>query len=139
MGILLDKNVVLDYILVRKPNYDDVVKLINCCLDWKMEIYIAVHSLTAINNSLKRKFPPDECQKLLLSVTDFFTVTAAPHNSVVDAINNEKFPDLEDCLQEKCALEVGADYIVTNNFKDFAASEIPAVTPAEMIEIICNS
>ena len=33
-------------------------------------------------------------------------------------------------------LQIGADYIVTRNVKDFAASKIPAVTPAEMVEII---
>ena len=72
-------------------------------------------------------------------MTNFLTVAGASHNAVVRAILNEDFPDFEDCLQEKCALEVGADYIITRNVKDFSASEIPAVTPAEMIEIICNS
>ena len=66
------------------------------------------------------------------------TVTSASHEEVVDAIQNENFSDFEDCLQEKCALNVGADFIVTNNVKDFSASQIPAVTPAEILEVIFN-
>ena len=55
---------------------------------------------------------------------------------LVSAIKNENFPDFEDCLQEKCAVAVRADFVVTNNVKDFKTSVIPAVTPSEMLAIL---
>ena len=136
MVLLIDTNVAIDYILVRKPHYDDVAKLIDYCQKFNIKIYIAFHSVSVIWYVLRKNFPPQERRPILSSVTNLCTVTAAPHSAVIDAIGNENFPDFEDCLQEKCALEVGADYIVTRNVKDFTESEIPAVTPAEMIEIL---
>ena len=44
--------------------------------------------------------------------------------------------DFEDCLQDKCAKEVGADYIITCNTKDFEESEVPAVNPKEFLKLI---
>lgn len=32
--------------------------------------------------------------------------------------------DFEDCLQDKCAKDIGADYIITCNVKDFENSEL---------------
>ena len=138
MVLLIDTNVVFDYVLVRKPHYDDAIKLIDFCGKFNIKTYISFHSVSIIWYVLRKNFPPQDRRPILEKVTDLFMVTAAPHNSVVDAIRNKNFADFEDCLQEKCALEVGADYIVTRNVKDFTASEIPAITPAEMIEILCN-
>ncbi|MBR5913108.1 MAG: PIN domain-containing protein [Selenomonadaceae bacterium] len=139
MVLLIDANVVIDYIMIRKPQYDDAIKLIDYCRKFKVKTYVAFHSVSIIWYILRKNFPPQERRPILLSITDLLTVTAAPHESVVDAINSEDFPDFEDCLQEKCALEVDADYIVTGNVKDFETSQVKAVTPAEMLEIIFNS
>lgn len=138
MVLLIDTNVMLDYLLVREPHYDDAAILMDFCEKYYVKGYIAFHSVSIIWYNLRKKFPSKVRRQLLLNVTNFLTVAGASHNAVVRAILNENFPDFEDCLQEKCALEVGADYIVTRNVQDFAASEIPAVTPAEMIEIINN-
>ena len=138
MVLLIDTNVIIDYLSGREPQYENAEKLINYCGRFEIKCYIAFHSVSIIWYNLRKNFSTKERRNLLLSVTNFFTVAGASHNAVVRAILDENFPDFEDCLQEKCALEVGADYIVTNNVKDFSASQIPAVTPAEMIDIINN-
>lgn len=43
--------------------------------------------------------------------------------------DNKEFSDLDDCLQEECAVAVSADYIVTRNMKDFVNSKVPAILP----------
>ena len=53
---------------------------------------------------------------------------------MLSAINNQNFSDLEDCLQEECAVEISADYIVTRNIKDSTASRVPAVLPDVFLE-----
>ena len=35
-----------------------------------------------------------------------------------------------------CAKGIDADYIVTNNIKDYSGSDIPAITSEQMVEII---
>ena len=135
MVLLIDANVILDYLLVRQPQYNDVIRLIYYCEKYDIKEYAAFHTISIIWYHLRR-MPVMDRRKLLLNVTNLFIVASASHESVVNAIKNEKFPDFEDCLQEKCALTVNADYIVTNNVKDFKSSEIPAVTPEKILEII---
>ena len=65
-------------------------------------------------------------------------MAAASKNEIIDAINRDFFVDFEDCLQDKCAKEVGADYIITCNTRDFENSEIQAVNPKEFMERIAN-
>lgn len=71
-----------------------------------------------------------------MALCKIINVTGAVHESVISAIENDDFPDFEDCLQEKCAENANAEYIVTENVRDFRTSHIPAVTAAEMIEML---
>ena len=73
---------------------------------------------------------------MLLHLCEVVTVIGASHKDVLDAIKNDRFPDFEDCLQEKCAESIGADYIVTENISDYNNSSIPAITPANLFRII---
>lgn len=138
MVLLIDANVVMDYLLVRRKYFYQAKQVLLRCQTPSVESYISFHSIPIIWYALRR-YPVQERRRALMEVTDLLTVVSASHDDVIDAIKDEKFIDFEDCLQEKCALQVNADYIVTNNIKDFAASEIPAVTPAEMLEIIRDS
>lgn len=60
-------------------------------------------------------------------------VASASHDEVLEAIDNQGFTDFEDCLQDKCAKDVGADYIITCNIKDYSNSEVEAITPNEFV------
>lgn len=135
--LLIDTNVLLDYILFRQPQYENSFRVISACMKDDVKGYVAFHSLSSMWYSLRKK-PTSERRRALSELTNFLTVVAAPHEEVVNAIKDENFPDFEDCLQEKCALAVNADFIVTNNAKDFKSSKIPAVTPTEMIENFCR-
>lgn len=63
-------------------------------------------------------------------------VTGASHEKVCDAIERNEFFDYEDCLQDECAREVSADYIITRNTEDFQHSQIKAITPKNLLEIM---
>lgn len=63
-------------------------------------------------------------------------VTGASHEKVCDAIDRDDFVDFEDCLQDECAKEVSADFIVTRNVEDFRHSQVKAITPQKLLEIV---
>ena len=44
------------------------------------------------------------------------------------------FPDFEDCLQDECAAQSHADYIITRNTDDFSNSNVLAITPSDLLE-----
>ena len=50
------------------------------------------------------------------------------------ALERNDFPDFEDCLQDECATQNHADYIITRNIDDFSSSNIPAITPLDFLE-----
>ena len=136
---LIDVNVIMDYLLEREGYFEYAQRLFEYCSDSIIDGYVAFHSMSIISYVLRKHHPAEECRQALYQVTDLLTVVSASHNAVVYAIGDENFSDFEDCLQEKCALNINADYIVTNDVKDFAASQVKAVTPAELLKIIFNS
>jgi predicted nucleic acid-binding protein len=48
MVILIDTNIILDYLLTRQPFSDNADKILNLCLQQKCNGYIAAHSVTNI-------------------------------------------------------------------------------------------
>lgn len=63
-------------------------------------------------------------------------VTGASHEKVCEAIKRNEFSDFEDCLQDECAEEISADFIVTRNVGDFKHAHIKAITPEELLKIV---
>ena len=99
--------------------------------------YIAFHTLSTLWYVL-RKRSDKERRENLRDICEIFTVASASQEEILDAIDKDSFPDFEDCLQDKCAKEVGVDYIITCNTRDFDNSEIPAANPKEFLELIAQ-
>ena len=99
-SILIDTNIVLDYILVRQPQFSNSTRILLACQNKIVKGYLAFHSLSTIWYVARKNYNARKRREILLEITDFLTVTGAPHNSVIDALKNEDFHDFEDCLQE---------------------------------------
>ena len=56
-------------------------------------------------------------------------VASAPQEEAMDAIKKDSFQGFEDCLQDKCVKEAGADFTAVCKTKDFVNPGIPALTP----------
>ena len=77
--------------------------------------------------------PEDIRRKALLNICRILKVEGIDSIKVLSALQKENFVDMEDCLQEECAMSISADYIVIRNIKDFATSKIPAIMPDEFL------
>lgn len=133
MRVLIDTNVLLDVLMGRQPYYDISDNILKLCSDKKIEGYIAAHSITNMYYILRKHMPEDVRRKALLDVCRILKVEGIDSVKILSALQKEDFVDMEDCLQEECAMAISADYIVTRNIKDFAASEIPAIMPDEFL------
>lgn len=116
--------------MARGEFYEDADKIFDFCSKDENEGYVAFHSLPNIWYVLRKK-EDAERRGMLKDICTLLTVVGASHESVVNAIDQADFKDFEDCLQDKCASEVNADYIITRNVKDFAAAGTKAITPAD--------
>ena len=136
MVILIDTNVALDFMTMRQPYYDDARNIIRLCADEQVKGYIAFHSLPNIFYILRKSYSEEDRRGMLKKLCFVLQVTGASHEKVYDAIERVEFADFEDCLQDECAKEVSADFIVTRNVEDFKHSQVKAITPQNFLEII---
>lgn len=137
MVLLIDTNVLIDYLGRRPEYYENARTIVKFCAQPDMDGYIAFHSIPNIWFIL-RKESEDERRNGLKEVCSVLTVTGADHSKVVEAIEQRNFRDFEDCLQDKCAETIQADYIVTRNVNDFANSKTKAITPSDFITQFIN-
>ena len=141
MVVLIDANVILDYITSREPYYRESYEIIDLCYSGKVKGYIAFHSVSIIWYTLRRYIPDkSERRKWMKNILSIIEVTGIGHNDVLRALDMEGFDDFEDCLQDRCAENVNANHIITNNVKDYEESVVQAITPKDYLkEIIGNT
>lgn len=132
MVILVDTNVIIDFLTTREPYFDASSKVIAKCANGELTGYIAFHSIPNLWYIL-RKVPDDMRRKWLIDICEFLTVAGVNHDEVLRAIRMKDFKDFEDCLQDRCARNIGAKYIITRNAADFTNSEVPAVSPEDFL------
>ena len=131
MKVLIDTNVILDFLLKREPYYNSSKEtLMICTHNNDVKGYIAMHSVNDIWYILRdlKQLERRKCLKLICTA---LTVGFTNHNEVYNAISNEKFTDFEDCLVDSVAYVNKVDYIITRNVKDYKTSRIKALTPME--------
>ena len=134
--ILVDANVAYTYLSGRDDPYaSESVRIMELCSTGEIVGFLAFHSVSIIWY-LGRKLSDEKRRSMLLELCELLTVVGASHHEVVSAILKADFRDFEDCLQDKCAKEADCDYIVTANTRDYVRSEIPAVTPDALLEML---
>ncbi|MDD6616915.1 MAG: PIN domain-containing protein [Lachnospiraceae bacterium] len=136
MAVLIDTNVLLNYLTNREDDFlEQSIRIVEMCAKGECMGYIAFHTLSTLWYVL-RKRSAEERRQNLRDICEIFTVASASQKEILDAIDKDSFSYFEDCLQDKCAKEIGADFIITCNIKDFENSEIPAVNPGEFLQMI---
>ena len=136
MKIMLDTNILIDFISMREPYFENAKKILMLCMDKKIDGCIAAHSVMNTFYILRKELSVEERKNFLLDMCKFLTVVGIDKNKIVSALKNDSFVDVEDCLQAECAKYFDANYIVTRNVKDFEHSMITAITPDEFLKLI---
>lgn len=68
-----------------------------------------------------------------------FRISDLNLEKILSAVDNDHFTDFEDCLQEECAVNIMADYIVTRNPKDFIKSRVKVIEPETFVNLFCKT
>ncbi|MDE7310415.1 MAG: PIN domain-containing protein [Eubacterium sp.] len=135
MNILIDTNVIIDFLITREPFFHASSKIIAMCANGELSGYIAFHSIPNLWY-IMRKIPEQKRRKWLVDLCGFLKVISVKHEEVLKAIEMAEFKDFEDCLQDRCAKSVCAKYILTRNEADFIGSEVPAISPEVFLATI---
>ena len=136
MVVLIDTNIIIDFLTTREPYYQAASQVMEKCSNGQLDGCVAFHTIPNIWYIL-RKVPEKQRRTWIENICDCLKVVGASHERVIQAIKMSSFKDFEDCLQDRCAEEAKADFIVTRNTADFAESKIPAIEPEEFLHKIC--
>lgn len=133
--ILVDTNVLLDYLLEREPYFEDAKEVILSCIDGNVKGCIAAHSISNIFFILRKDYSAKERREVLSNLYRIFDVEGIDKAKLLAGLANEDFSDFEDCLQMECAKSYGAEYIVTRNVSDYDTSVVGAIMPKDYLKL----
>lgn len=134
--ILIDTNILIDYLLTREPFYEDAKAVVYSCVDGKTKGCIASHSISNMFFILRKDYNSKERREILLSLCSIFDIEGIDKVKLMAGLQNEEFSDFEDCLQMECAKSFGAEYIVTRIINDYKISQIKAILPKDYLEML---
>ena len=132
MRVLLDLNVLFDFLLIRAPWYAEALALWEANRAGTIEAHAATFSIPTIFYVMRKQTDLARAQKAVDDCLGSLTILAVDRRSLEYA-RAFAGPDFEDNLQIACAVEAGLDAIVTRDPRGFSNSRIPAFTPADLL------
>ncbi|MCM1132985.1 MAG: PIN domain-containing protein [Ruminococcus flavefaciens] len=136
MKIMCDTNIILDVMLEREPFAESSANVLRLCENHYIDGFVSASSITDIFYLVRKHTHSNEsAYNAVGKVLEIVRVCNVTNNEVLKAYQI-KAKDFEDCLLAVCAESSGCDYIVTRNIKDFENLPVPAITPAEFLELI---
>jgi predicted nucleic acid-binding protein len=135
MRVLLDNDVVLDFVLEREPFFADAEMIFQHLDNGDIECYVS--AITPINvfyttRKLKDKDIALQAVKDLLVAIE----VCRTDKIVLQTAFTLNFGDYEDAVQCANALAENLDAIVTRNVKDYKNSSITIYSPKEFLQIL---
>ena len=135
MRILVDTNVILDWLMSRSPFYSNAERIMEECLFGDVEGYVASHTITDLFYILRKDFSVEDRKRLLLFICSHFQIIIEDKAAMIEVLRDENCKDIEDGLQMMCASLQNLDFIVTRNISDFQNSIVPAILPENFLTL----
>ncbi len=138
MVVLIDTNVIIDFLQNREAHGENANKIISLCANKTITGFMAAHSVSNAFYILRKDYSVKERKEMLLNLCSIIDIVDLDKQKIISSLLNEDFSDFEDCLQMECAKQINVDYIVTRNLQDFTASSISAILPVDFLNFISS-
>ncbi|MCL2808780.1 MAG: PIN domain-containing protein [Treponema sp.] len=138
MKVLIDTNVVIDFLEEREPFYLNSRKVIQLGLEGEIETIMSAGAVKDVYYLIRKFFGDDvKARENIFLLSNYIKICNTTSEDITSAIILF-MPDFEDALIGAAARREKADYIITRNVKDFTNSPVPAQTPEEFLQQIYN-
>lgn len=131
--LLLDTNIIIDFLAARKPYDEEASKIISLGEKGVIQIGTSALSIANTNYILSRQTNAKSSRNILDRFKVLIEIYSLNETIIELALNDERFTDFEDGLQFYSALENQCTAIITRNKKDFKKSTIPVFTGEEFL------
>jgi predicted nucleic acid-binding protein len=135
MRVLLDTNIVLDFVLARQLFFAEADKIFIDLQNGKFEAFVS--PITPINVFYTTKKEKDKTIAFS-AVEELLKVVriTKSDNYIFQNALSLGFNDYEDAVQHECASAEDLDAIVTRNTKDYKNASIKVYSPNEFLKIL---
>jgi len=135
MRVLLDNDVVLDFILTRQPFFAEADEIFVRLQNKEFKAYIS--TITPINAfyTTRKEKGKDVAFKAVEGLLKLVEVCRT-NKSVLQNAFTLSFTDFEDAVQCASALAENLDAIVTRNTKDYKNSSVKVYSPGEFLQYL---
>ena len=136
MNLLIDTNIILDFMLRREPYYENAAKINILSEKGYIRSYISASAVTDIFYVAKKELKnKDTAITLLRNLLKTIHIASVTEGGIHEALDLN-WDDFEDSVQYVAGKGISADYIVTRNPKDFADSQIEVILPEKFLDKI---
>ncbi len=133
--LFLDTNVILDFLLAREGELNEIEEILDLASKGKIDCYISESVLATTLYFLEKEKKKNIIQ-MIRSIWSVLKVLPLDHKVLYSSL--EIFSDLEDGLLFFLAHFHKMDFFITRNIKDFrnAPASLPVLTPSQFIKLI---
>lgn len=134
MRVLIDTNIVLDFLLQREPFSQDAELLFQAIDVGEVVGYVTATTLTDIFYISRRHTRSIEQARQAVSETLTALMVCPVDRVVLESAFNSGLPDFEDAVQIFSAVAQGSEAIVTRDAQGFLSSPIPVLSVQELLQ-----
>lgn len=135
MRLLLDTNILIDYLAQRQPFFDDAAKLRVAADFGDVELWLCAQSLMDAEYILRKAIPVERLRAMLKGVSGFCSVASVNGDDAVAGLDSN-WPDLEDFCIARVAERIQADWIITRDAEGFRHSPISATDAVSFLKAL---
>jgi predicted nucleic acid-binding protein len=132
MKLMIDLNVLLDYLQKRKPFYKFAAIVLSEILKDRVGGILPAHAITTIHYLIAKYSDRNRANEIIDWLLAKFVIAPLDADVFMEA-RELNFNDFEDSVVAILSSKANCRYIITRNVKDFKRSAIPAITPEEFI------
>lgn len=133
MKILIDTNVLVDYLADRSPFADHSEQVLALCESGEVTGLVTANAITDIYYVVRKVAGREKTLEALRTLCSILDIAGVGKTDILNAMELD-MPDYEDALAAQCAKRVKADCIVTRDLSDYANSPVPAKDPAAFLK-----
>ncbi|MFH7026913.1 MAG: type II toxin-antitoxin system VapC family toxin [Heteroscytonema crispum UTEX LB 1556] len=131
MRVLIDTNIVLDFLQGREPFVEDAARLFEKIDAGEVEGFIAATTITNIYYIVRKAAGARAAQDAITQILTDLYICAVDRSILSQAIALN-FQDFEDAVQCACGIKYGVDVIVTRDASGFVNAPIRVISPGEL-------
>lgn len=138
MRVLIDTNIVLDFLLWREPFLQDAERLFQAINTGQVIGYVTATTLTDIFYISRKQTRRIEQARQAVSETLTVMAICPIDRDVLELAFNSGLADFEDAVQIFSAVAQELDAILTRDAKGFLSSPVPVLSIQELLEQLAS-